>query len=190
MKKTILLLFGLLCLWHVGAVAQTDADRAWIEANYRKTEYRIAMRDGIHLYTTVYAPRDTTERHPILLTRTPYSCRPYGAEFSSSLWRSYLYEYARRGYILVFQDVRGRWMSEGEFVQVRPYVEQKHDLESIDEVSDAYDTIDFLVRTLPGNNGRVGVYGNSYPGFYALMAAACGHPALRAVSPQAAAIRA
>lgn len=185
MKKTILLLFGLLCLWHVGAVAQTDADRAWIEANYRKTEYRIAMRDGIHLYTTVYAPRDTTERHPILLTRTPYSCWPYGAEFSSSLWRSYLYEYARRGYILVFQDVRGRWMSEGEFVQVRPYVEQKHDLESIDEVSDAYDTIDFLVRTLPGNNGRVGVYGNSYPGFYALMAAACGHPALRAVSPQA-----
>ena len=186
MKKTnLFLVFGLLCLLHMGAAARTTSGRTWIEENYRKTEYRIPMRDGIHLHTTVYAPCDTTERHPILLTRTPYSCRPYGKEFAPSLWRSYLYDYARRGYILVFQDVRGRWMSEGEFVQVRPYLADKRDDTTIDEASDAYDTIDFLVRTLPANNGRVGVYGNSYPGFYALMAAACGHPALRAASPQA-----
>jgi len=89
------------------------------------------------------------------------------------------------GYILVFQDVRGRYMSEGEYVDLRPFIADKHSPEQIDEASDAYDTIDFLVREVAGNNGRVGVYGNSYPGFYALMAAASGHPALKAASPQA-----
>ena len=100
-------------------------------------------------------------------------------------WKSFLKLYLEEGYILVFQDVRGRYMSEGEYVDLRPFIADKHSPEQIDEASDAYDTIDFLVREVAGNNGRVGVYGNSYPGFYALMAAASGHPALKAASPQA-----
>ena len=183
MKKTLLLL--LLLPFCFAAAAEGAIDRAWVERNYRKTEYRIPMRDGVRLHTTVYAPCDTAGRHPILLTRTPYSCRPYGAEFSASLWKSFLKLYLEEGYILVFQDVRGRYMSEGEYVDLRPFIADKHSPEQIDEASDAYDTIDFLVREVAGNNGRVGVYGNSYPGFYALMAAASGHPALKAASPQA-----
>ena len=183
MKKTLLLL--LLLPFCFAAAAEGAIDRAWVERNYRKTEYRIPMRDGVRLHTTVYAPGDTAGRHPILLTRTPYSCRPYGAEFSASLWKSFLKLYLEEGYILVFQDVRGRYMSEGEYVDLRPFIADKHSPEQIDEASDAYDTIDFLVREVAGNNGRVGVYGNSYPGFYALMAAASGHPALKAASPQA-----
>jgi len=181
--KKLLTLFLLL----IGAFARADGtiDRAWVESRYRKTEYRIPMRDGVRLHTTVYAPCDTLSKHPLLLTRTPYSCRPYGADFAPSLWNTFLRLYVERGYILVFQDVRGRWMSEGSFVDLRPFVTDKSTPERIDEASDAYDTIDFLVREVAGNNGRVGVYGNSYPGFYALMAAASGHPALKAASPQA-----
>ena len=105
MKKTLLLL--LLLPFCFAAAAEGAIDRAWVERNYRKTEYRIPMRDGVRLHTTVYAPCDTAGRHPILLTRTPYSCRPYGAEFSASLWKSFLKLYLEEGYILVFQDVRG-----------------------------------------------------------------------------------
>ncbi len=184
MKKTLLFLLLLLCLGF-DAAAEGAIDRTWVEKNYCKTEYRIPMRDGVRLHTTVYAPRDTMAKHPVLLTRTPYSCRPYGAEFTSSLWKSFLKLYLEEGYILVFQDVRGRYMSEGEYVNLRPFIADKHTPDQIDEASDAYDTIDFLVREVAGNNGRVGVYGNSYPGFYALMAAASGHPALKAASPQA-----
>lgn len=184
MKKTSLLLL-LLLSFGFAAASEGAIDRAWVEKNYRKTEYRIPMRDGVRLHTTVYAPRDTTERHPILLTRTPYSCRPYGAEFSASLWKTFLKLYLEERYILVFQDVRGRYMSEGDYENLRPFIADKRSPEQIDEASDAYDTIDFLVREVAGNNGRVGVYGNSYPGFYALMAAASGHPALKAASPQA-----
>ena len=182
MKRLILLLWSLQLAVRVPAAV---IDRAWVETRYRKIEYRIPMRDGVRLHTTVYAPRDTTGRHPLLLTRTPYSCRPYGTEYAASLWNSFLSLYLQRGYILVFQDVRGRWMSEGEFVDLRPFVADKRLPEQTDEASDAYDTIDFLLREVAGNNGRAGVYGNSYPGFYALMAAASGHPALKAVSPQA-----
>lgn len=184
MKKISLLLL-LLLSFGFAAASEGAIDRAWVEKNYRKTEYRIPMRDGVRLHTTVYAPRDTTERHPILLTRTPYSCRPYGAEFSASLWKTFLKLYLEERYILVFQDVRGRYMSEGDYENLRPFIADKRSPEQIDEASDAYDTIDFLVREVAGNNGRVGVYGNSYPGFYALMAAASGHPALKAASPQA-----
>lgn len=184
MKKISLLLL-LLLSFGFAAASEGAIDRAWVEKNYCKTEYRIPMRDGVRLHTTVYAPRDTTERHPILLTRTPYSCRPYGAEFSASLWKTFLKLYLEERYILVFQDVRGRYMSEGDYENLRPFIADKRSPEQIDEASDAYDTIDFLVREVAGNNGRVGVYGNSYPGFYALMAAASGHPALKAASPQA-----
>ncbi len=184
MKKTLLFLLLLLCLGF-DAAAEGTINRTWVEQNYRKTEYMIPMRDGARLHTTVYAPCDTIAKHPILLTRTPYSCRPYGVEFTSSLWKSFLNLYVQKGYILVFQDVRGRWMSEGEYADLRPFIADKRRPDQIDEASDAYDTIDFLVREVAGNNGRVGAYGNSYPGFYALMAAASGHPALKAASPQA-----
>ncbi|HMU46039.1 MAG TPA: CocE/NonD family hydrolase [Chitinophagaceae bacterium] len=164
--------------------AQTDQDSAWIKDNFSKKEQYITMRDGIRLFTSIYLPNDKSEKHPILLMRTPYSCRPYGPDFSSRLWAGHWKYYARENYIIVVQDVRGRWMSEGEFEDVRPFNKDKKGNE-IDEASDTYDAIDWLVKNIPNNNGNVGVFGISYPGFYSTMAAASGHPALKAVSPQA-----
>jgi uncharacterized protein len=180
MKTGLLLLFlftGLICF------SQTDQDSAWFKDNYYKVERAIPMRDGIKLFTSIYIPKDSTEKHPILLQRTPYSCKPYGPEFIK-FWTGYLRYYLREGYIMVIQDVRGRWMSEGKFVDVRPFIKNKKPGDT-DESTDAYDAIDWLVKNVPGNNGNVGVIGTSYPGFYAGMAAASGHPALKAVSPQA-----
>ncbi|MBL0334650.1 MAG: CocE/NonD family hydrolase [Chitinophagaceae bacterium] len=165
--------------------AQQDQDSAWIKEHYTKAEITITMRDGVKLFTTVYAPTDASEKHPILMMRTPYSCAPYGKDFSGRLWAGHWKYYARENYIIVIQDVRGRWMSEGEFVDVRPFNKDKKTNTDIDEASDTWDTIDWLVKNQSNNNGNVGVFGISYPGFYASMAAACGHPALKAVSPQA-----
>ncbi len=142
------------------------------------------MRDGIRLFTSIYIPKDSTEKHPILMERTPYNCAPYGAGSYRDFWSDYNRYYLREGYIMVVQDVRGRWMSEGKFADVRPFIKNKKPGD-FDESTDAYDAIDWLVKNIPGNNGKVGVYGTSYPGFYAGMAAASGHPALKAVSPQA-----
>ncbi|MDF2193389.1 CocE/NonD family hydrolase [Paraflavitalea sp. CAU 1676] len=164
---------------------QTAQDSAWVRDNYTKQEFYIPMRDGVKLFTSVYVPKDATEKHPILMTRTPYSCAPYGAgNYAPRLWISHFRHYARERYIFVTQDVRGRWMSEGEFVDVRPFNPNKQG-KDIDEASDTYDAIDWLVKNLPGNNGHVGVMGISYPGFYSTMAALSAHPALKAVSPQA-----
>jgi hypothetical protein len=163
----------------------TPQDSAWIRDNYYKMERMIPMRDGIKLFTTAYVPKDTTEQHPILLTRTPYSCAPYGEDKWKNFSYSYLRYYLREGYIVVTQDVRGRWMSEGQFVDVRPFIKDKKSNTDVDEASDTYDAIDWMVKNLPHNNGKVGVFGISYPGFYSTMAAASGHPALKAVSPQA-----
>lgn len=174
----------LLLLFPVLLIAQTDQDSAWIRENYTKTELYIPMRDGVRLFTSVYMPKDKSEKHPILMTRTPYSCAPYGEGFSARLWERHTKYYMRENYIIVVQDVRGRWMSEGEFEDVRPFNKNKTG-NDFDEASDTYDAIDWLVKNLPNNNGRVGVYGISYPGFYSTMAAASGHPALKAVSPQA-----
>jgi putative CocE/NonD family hydrolase len=147
-------------------------------------EQNIPMRDGIKLFTAIYMPKDKSEKHPILMNRTPYSCSPYGENNWRSFWTGHWKYYMRENYIIVIQDVRGRWMSEGEFVDVRPFNKNKTGSE-IDEASDTYDTIDWLIKNLDNNNGNVGVFGISYPGFYATMAAASGHPALKAVSPQA-----
>ncbi|HMH34525.1 MAG TPA: CocE/NonD family hydrolase [Puia sp.] len=164
----------------------TAQDSAWVIENYYKIEQYISMRDGVRLFTSIYIPRDSTEKHPILISRTPYGCAPYGPQlFNPACWNSYLRYYLREGYIMVKQDVRGRWMSEGEFEDVRPFIKDKKSSKDIDESSDTYDAIDWLVKNLPGNNGRVGVFGISYPGFYSTMAAASAHPALKAVSPQA-----
>ncbi|PZR24865.1 MAG: X-Pro dipeptidyl-peptidase [Citrobacter freundii] len=180
------LFYFLVILFPFAALAQHEQDSAWTRENYTKKEVYIPMRDGVKLFTAIYAPKDNAEKHPILMTRTPYSCAPYGDTlYPSNLWLQHLRYYLREGYIIVRQDVRGRWMSEGEFVDVRPFIKDKKSNTDIDEASDTYDAIDWLVKNIPGNNGNVGVFGISYPGFYSTMAAASAHPALKAVSPQA-----
>ena len=187
MKKILLLTFTLATLV---AMAQQDmptevVDARWMKANYTKAEYMIPMRDGVKLYTAVYAPKKKKSHHPILILRTPNGCQPYGKK-SVLLWeQEELHNYLRGEYILVFQDVRGRGMSEGEFVHMRPYIEHKQGSADIDESSDTYDTIEWLLRKLKRHNGNVGLYGCGYDGFYAVMGAASGHPAIKAVSPQA-----
>lgn len=180
MKK----LFCWLLALPFAATAQ-NADSVWIVNNYTKKEVTIPMRDGVKLFTSIYIPKDNTEKHPILITRTPYSCAPYGENaFSSGFWNSQRSYFFRENYIYVIQDVRGRWMSEGKFEDIRPYIPNKKPGQT-DEATDTYDAIDWLINNIPGNNGKVGVYGTSYPGFYATMAALSNHPALKAVSPQA-----
>jgi uncharacterized protein len=181
-KLLFFLLFPAALAGHAQGTAQ---DSAWIRENYYKIERSIPMRDGIKLFTSMYIPKDTTEQHPILMQRTPYSCAPYGEDKWRNFTAGYLRYYLREGYIIVTQDVRGRWMSEGQFVDIRPFIKDKKSATDVDEASDTYDAIDWLVKNVPHNNGRVGVSGGSYPGFYASMAAASGHPALKAVSPQA-----
>jgi putative CocE/NonD family hydrolase len=142
------------------------------------------MRDGIRLYTIVYAPKDTTQKYPFLMQRTPYSVGPYGPDafFGGG---GAVSQMVREGYIFVFQDVRGRFMSEGVFEDVRPEEAAQKGKKAIDESTDAYDTIDWLVKCIPNNNGRVGIWGISYPGFYAGAAGIHSHPALKAISPEA-----
>lgn len=161
------------------------ADSAWFVNNYTKKEVLIPMRDGVKLFTSIYMPKDKQEKHPILITRTPYSCWPYGEDKMIQIWGSYRMEYARENYIIVIQDVRGRYMSEGIFEDVRPFIALKKRPKDVDESSDTYDAIDWLIKNAENNNGNAGVFGISYPGFYSTMAAASGHPALKAVSPQA-----
>ena len=161
-------------------------DTNWLAANYTKEEVQIPMRDGVKLFTTIYAPKTKTEKHPILMVRTPYSLAPYGKnKFSPRLYTTHWAGYLKRNYIMVLQDVRGKYMSEGTFEDVRPFIEHKRKKTDTDEASDSYDTIDWLVKHVDGNNGNVGVFGISYPGFYSTMAALSDHPALKAVSPQA-----
>ncbi len=156
---------------------------------YTKHEYRIAMRDGVRLFTVVYTPKDSSRPYPILMARTPYAVPPYGVDNYANEKNVRALRVAtvsaqleRDGYIFVLQDVRGRAASEGTFVDIRPIATTK---DGTDESTDAYDTIDFLVKNVSNNNGRVGVWGISYPGFYAAQAAINAHPALKAVSPQA-----
>jgi hypothetical protein len=165
--------------------ADNKADSAWIVNNYHKEEVYIPMRDGKRLYTVIYKPKDNTEKHPILINRTPYSIGPYGADTFKPAWNSHYSAYFKEHYIIVNQDVRGKYMSEGEFEDVRPYNPYKKENTDIDEASDTYDTIEWLLKNVKGNNGKVGAYGISYPGFYATMAALSQHPAVKAVSPQA-----
>jgi uncharacterized protein len=158
--------------------------RDYIRANYTKYEYLIPMRDGAKLFTSLYVPKDTAQQYPILLNRTPYTVAPYGEDnYRNSLGSTE--KYMREGFIFANQDVRGKGKSEGTYVNVRPIVPVKRGPKDIDESTDTYDTIDWLVKNIPNNNGRVGMYGISYPGFYAAMGAIDAHPALKATSPQA-----
>ena len=161
-----------------------EARALYIRSHYNKFEYRIPMRDGKHLFTSVYVPNDASEqkRYPLLMLRTPYSVAPYGLEFyRPALASSAAYE--KDGFIFVFQDVRGTHMSEGEFVNLRPLRKDKQ--HGTDDNTDTYDTIDWLLKHLPYNNGKVGQWGISYPGYYTAVGAIDSHPALKAVSPQA-----
>lgn len=179
--KNIALLFFFIPLF----AKSQEIDSLWFVQHYTKKEVNITMRDGIKLFTAIYAPKDNSELHPVLMKRTPYSCMPYGEDKFGAIWKSYLKAYLKEGYIMVIQDVRGRWMSEGDYVNIRPLIADKKTNKEVDETTDSYDAIDWLVKNVPGNNGKVGVFGISYPGFYSTMAAACNHPALKAVSPQA-----
>lgn len=181
--RSLSLVFALL-LSVVFLYAQDQtADSEFIRNNFTKREVMIPMRDGVQLFTSIYIPNDRKNTYPILLKRTPYSCSPYGVDAYTTSFQNM--ELARAGYIFVTQDVRGRYMSEGEFVDVRPFNPGKKTSKDIDEASDTYDTVDWLVKNVSGNNGRVGIYGISYPGFYATMAVLSNHPAVKAVSPQA-----
>lgn len=150
---------------------------------YDKEEVYIEMRDGTRLFTSVYSPKKSDEKSPILLFRTPYNAEGQGEEAYNFFVTIYS-RFVEEGYILVFQDVRGRYMSEGEFVNVRPFIPDKKGTE-FDEASDTYDTVEWLINNVENNNGNVGVTGISYPGFYATMAILADHPAIKAVSPQA-----
>ena len=174
----------LLCSPVLAQEKKDEIDAAWIRARYTKYEFRIPMRDGVRLFTAVYTPKDTSKAYPILFRRTPYSLRPYGPDnYPAGFGPSD--KFAREGYIFAVQDVRGRWMSEGDFEHVRSFKSVKNGTRDIDESTDVYDTVEWLVKNVPNNNGRVGMWGISYPGFYTTMGALSGHPALKAVSPQA-----
>ncbi len=155
-----------------------------VKAHYTKYEYKIPMRDGVHLFTAVYEPKDASHTYPILLNRTPYSIAPYGVDnYRERLGPSAKFDEA--GYIFVFQDVRGRYLSEGKFVEMTPHIDHKRGPQDTDNSSDTYDTIEWLLKHVPGNNGKVGIWGISYPGFYTSSSIIDSHPALKAASPQA-----
>jgi hypothetical protein len=156
---------------------------SYIRLHYTKSEHMVPMRDGVKLLTSVFVPRDSTRTYPFLMKRTPYNVAPYGEDkYPARLGPSELF--VKAGYIFVNQDVRGRFASEGEFEQVTPHKPVKAATD-VDESTDAYDTIDWLLKNIPHHNGRVGMYGISYPGFYAAAGMIDAHPALKAVSPQA-----
>ena len=185
MKKLTLCTF--LLLLFIAAFAQSNPNNtniAYIKANYQKFEYQIPMRDGKKLFTAVYVPRDQHKKYPFMMVRTPYNVAPYGADqYRNSLGPSDFFMHD--GYIFVYQDVRGRWMSEGIYEEMTPEKETHKTNQDVDEGTDAYDTIDWLLKNIPNNTGKVGVWGISYPGFYATTALLSRHPALVAASPQA-----
>ena len=155
-----------------------------LKEKYRKQEIYITMRDGIRLFTSVYTPRDSSVSHPILLNRTPYDIEPGGPDEFNIFMQVY-HRYADEEYIMVFQDVRGKYMSEGVYEDIRPVIPDKKTNKDTDETTDTWDTVDWLVKNVANNNGRVGIFGISYPGFYSTMGIINAHPAVKAVSPQA-----
>jgi hypothetical protein len=156
----------------------------FVKANYTKFEYEVPMRDGVKLFTSVYVPKDRAQTYPIMMSRTPYSVAPYGVDnYRAALGPSE--KFARESYIFVYQDVRGRFQSQGKWIEMTPHKPVKKSPADIDEASDTYDTIDWLVKNLPNNNGKVGTWGISYPGFYTAAGMIDAHPAHKAASPQA-----
>ena len=155
-----------------------------LKQRYDKKEVYITMRDGVKLFTSIYTPKNQLVKHPILLNRTPYNIEPGGPENFNYFMQIYG-EYTDEEYIMVFQDVRGRYMSEGVFEDIRPVIPEKRSSNDIDETTDTWDTVEWLVNNVDNNNGNVGIFGISYPGFYSTMGIINSHPAVKAVSPQA-----
>ncbi|MEI9979123.1 MAG: CocE/NonD family hydrolase [Edaphobacter sp.] len=185
---------GLLaCLFVVGglrmvAQAPVPNEEEFIKTHYGKYEYRIPMRDGAKLFVSVYVPvagafKDAGP-YPFLMTRTPYSCGPYGEDkMPTRLGPSQ--ELLESGYIFVCGDARGRYESEGVFLEMNPHIDDKKSNKDVDESTDMYDTVEFLLKHVENNNGRVGITGISYPGFYTSASIIDSHPAIKAASPQA-----
>ena len=162
--------------------AQTKSN--FVKENFNKIDTNIVMRDGIKLKTIVYIPKDETEKYPFLIERTPYSAGPYGdTAFANRIGPNQ--NLMNEKYIFVYQDVRGRYMSEGINLEVTPYIPNKKNSSIVDESSDTYDAVEWLIKNIKNNNGRAGLYGISYPGFYATASLPNAHPAIKAVSPQA-----
>jgi putative CocE/NonD family hydrolase len=167
-------------------LAQNKADTPEfsVKEHYTKYECRIPMRDGARLFTSVYVPKDSSRAYPFLIDRTPYSVSPYGVDqYRTQLGPSF--DFDKAGYIFVFQDVRGRYMSEGQFIEMRPHIDNKKSNRDVDDASDLYDTIEWLLKNVPNNNGNAGIWGISYPGFFTSASIIDSHPALKAASPQA-----
>lgn len=183
MKKLILFILVTASLNAAAQVGMPGSDAEYIKTNYTKFEYQIPMRDGKKLFTSVYVPKDQSKKYPFMMDRTCYSVAPYGEAFKTSLGPSP--QFVHDGYIFVYQDVRGRWMSEGIYEEMTPELEVHKTNNDVDEGTDTYDTIDWLLKNVPNNNGKVGVWGISYPGFYTTTALLSRHPALVAASPQA-----
>jgi len=182
----LLAIASLVCAVRVHGQEKSDAAKEleYNRAHYTKYEYRIPMRDGVKLFTAVYAPKDHSQSYPILLQRTPYSVGSYGIDnFRGKLGPAAAFD--KEQFIFVFQDVRGRYMSEGQFVDVPVPKEKLNGPKDTDESTDTFDTIDWLLKNVSNNNGRVGMRGVSYPGAYAALGLIRSHPALKAVSPQA-----
>lgn len=178
MRKSLLLL-----AFYILFFCQSQVEE--VKKLYTKTEVSIPMRDGVKLFTAIYTPKKISAKnlYPILLNRTCYSVAPYGeTEFRGNLGPNPFLQ--SDGYIFVYQDVRGRYMSEGEFTNMTPQVDRKNK-KNVDESTDTYDTIDWLLKNVKNNNGKVGQYGISYPGFYTAAGILAEHPALKASSPQA-----
>ena len=178
----------IICCLLISGLALSAQDSAittaYVKRHYDKFEYMIPMRDGNKLFTLVYVPKDKSKQWPILMNRTCYNASGYG-DYAFHDHPSD--ELVRKGYILVFQDVRGRYMSEGQFNNMTPNIpgNDRKNKSAVDESSDTWDSIDWMVKNIKGNNGRVGIFGISYPGFYSAASLPDAHPALKAVSPQA-----
>jgi len=170
---------------HAQPASPSAPKEDYVRAHYTKYEFRIPMRDGKRLFTAVYVPKDLAGGpYPFLMDRTPYSVAPYGEDrYPLRLGPSD--EFEKGGYIFVYQDVRGRWMSEGDYIEMRPHIDEKKSPRDVDDASDTYDTIEFLLKHVANNNGKVGIWGISYPGFYTSASIIDSHPALVAASPQA-----
>src|SRR3984893_4611492 len=153
-----------------------------VRAHYTKTEYHVKMRDGVNLFTIVYAPKDTSKTYPFLLTRTCYSIAPYGPDAYRPMVGPSR-EFDESGYIFVYQDVRGRYESEGVYAKAPVLLDHPTGTQH-DETTDTYDTVEWLLKNIPNNNGRVGVYGSSMPGLYTTTPLINGHPPIKAASPQ------
>lgn len=179
MKK----IFYVLCILFAGS-SSAQSQNNFVKENFTKIDTTITMRDGIKLYTVIYIPKDESQSYPFLMERTPYSAGPYGSgRFPRRVGPTE--SLMNDKYIFVYQDVRGRYMSEGTNLEVTPYIANKKTNKDVDESSDTYDTVDWLLKNIKNNNGRVGLYGISYPGFYATACLPGAHPAIKAVSPQA-----